>query len=317
VCSVNLIRKKKWYVLLLLIVLLVAYFAIRSLDVVPRRNDLNAEIELVRELARSGDRARLAEAFDRSTVQIPAGEFVMGSNSGRSDERPQRSVFLDAFEIDRFEVSNAQYQRFLQTMKRTAPPYWPGGEYPIDQADYPVVGVSWEDADAYCTWAGKRLPTEAEWEKACRGTDSRIYPWGDVWDLSRANVEVTAPQSWPVDWNEAWTLLQASSNETGQRRLMPVGSYLDGASTYGVLDLVGNASEWVEDWYTWSDYQHMPAQNPRGMGPPWNHSLRGSPWFDPYGSTSWVQDMSRCSARNSSHETRDPRVGFRCARTVP
>ena len=275
------------------------------------------QIELAREIARAGDTTRLTEVLDRSTVRIPAGEFVMGSDSGRSDERPQRSVYLDAFEIDRFEVSNAQYRRFLQATKRAAPPYWSGSEYPLGQADYPVVGVSWEEADAYCTWAGKRLPTEAEWEKTCRSTEGRLYPWGDVWDVSRANVEATAPQSWPVDWNEAWKLIRASSSEAGERRLAPVGSYPGGASTYGVLNLAGNASEWVWDWYNWSDYQNMPARNPRGMGPPWNHSLRGSPWFDPYGSTSRVQDMSRCSARNSSHETRDPRVGFRCARTVP
>src|SRR5512136_279818 len=145
--------------------LLGGYFAIKSLSSFSNKNDLNAEIERVRELARSGDAVKLAEALDRSVIRIPAGEFMMGSNSGRSDERPQRSVYLDAFEIDRFEVSNAQYRRFLQATGRAAPPYWSGTEYPSGQADYPVVGVSWEEADAYCTWAGKRLPTEAEWEK--------------------------------------------------------------------------------------------------------------------------------------------------------
>ncbi len=240
----------------------------------------------------------------------------MGSDVGRSDEKPAHWVYLDAFDIDRFEVTNAQYRRFLQATKRVAPRYWTGVEYPIGQADYPVVGVSWEEADAYCAWAGKRLPTEAEWEKSCRGADERTYPWGNAWDIGRANVEPAAPQSWPVDWSEAWQALQAPSLESEARRLRPVGSYPNGASRYGVVDLVGNASEWVEDWYNWSDYQDLPPQNPRGMGPPWNHSLRGSSWFDPYGSTSWTPAMSRCSARNSSHETQDPRVGFRCARSV-
>jgi formylglycine-generating enzyme required for sulfatase activity len=315
--SLNLIWKNKWRALLLLIVLVGGCLAIRSVQIVPGGEDLSAELEQVRRLARSGDGVTLTDVLDRRTAQIPAGEFVMGSDSGRSDERPQRSVYLDAFEIDRFEVSNSQYRRFLQTTERAAPPYWPGDEYPIEQADYPVVGVSWEDADAYCRWIGKRLPTEAEWEKACRGNDGRRYPWGDEWDPSRANVEAAAPQPWPIAWSEAWKFLQTSSNETGKRSLKPVGSYPGGASVYGVFDLAGNASEWVWDWYNWSNYQSLSAQNPRVMGPPWNHCLRGSPWFDPYGSTSWVQEMSRCSARNSSHETRDPRVGFRCARSVP
>ena len=314
--EVSLIWKKKWRVLLLFIALLGGYFAIRSLYSVSGNNDLSAEIERVRQLTRSGDTTRLAETLDRSTVRIPAGDFVMGSNSGRSDERPQRSVYLDAFEIDRFEISNAQYQRFLQATQRIPPAYWSGIEYPNGQADYPVVGVSWEEAAAYCTWIGKRLPTEAEWEKACRGSDSRLYPWGNTWDSARGNVEVSGRSAWPLGWDQAWMLLKSASSDATGHRLQPIGSYPAGASPYGVLDMVGNASEWVWDWYNWSDYKDLPAQNPRSLGPPWNHCLRGSPWFDPYGGTSWTQAMSRCSARNSSHETQDPRVGFRCAISV-
>ena len=307
----------KWRALLFLIALAAVSLALRSRYLASRGVDLISEIERVRTLARQGDATTLAETLDQSVVQIPAGEFLMGSDTGRSDEKPEHSVYLDAFEIDRFEVTNAQYRRFLQAAKRTAPPYWSGADYPIGQTDYPVVGVSWEDAAAYCAWAGQRLPTEAEWEKTCRSTAGRTYPWGDEWDTSRANVETTAPQAWPADWSEAWKSLQALPVESEARRLKPVGSYPGGASDYGVVDLAGNASEWVWDWYNWSDYQSLPTQNPRNMGPPWNHCLRGSSWFDPYGSTNWVQEMSRCSARNSSHETRDPRVGFRCARSIP
>jgi sulfatase modifying factor 1 len=310
------ISSKKWRALLLLIALLGGYLVIKSLSSLSDYQDVNTEIERVRQLARSGDVVKLADVLDRSVIRIPAGEFLMGSNSGRSDERPQRSIYLDGFEIDRFEVSNAQYQRFLQATGRTAPPYWAGVEYPGGQADYPVVGVSWEDANAYCTWAGKRLPTEAEWEKACRGPDGRIYPWGNTWNSARGNVERSGQSSWPLEWEQAWRPLRSASNSSGERQLQPIGSYPDGASPYGVLDMVGNASEWVWDWYNWSNYKDLPAQNPRSLGPPWNHCLRGTPWFDPYGSTSWTQEMSRCSARNSSHETRDPRVGFRCALSV-
>jgi formylglycine-generating enzyme required for sulfatase activity len=186
-----------------------------------------------------------------------------------------------------------------------------------------VVGVSWDNADAYCHWTGKRLPTEAEWEKACHGTDGRIYPWGNAWDLQRANVDVSAPTlslatrvGSEIAWDVAWQFLQTTPTGLGKPWLRTVGSYPDGESSYGVMDWVGNASEWVSDWYNWSDYSNIPTRNPRGLGPSWNHSLRGSPWHDPVGTATWIQSMSRCLARNSSHGSQDPRLGFRCARSV-
>jgi formylglycine-generating enzyme required for sulfatase activity len=286
----------------------------------------DAEINLLRRLAAS-DVARLAETLDHSAVHIGAGDFTMGSDMGRDDERPQHVVYLDAFEMDRYEVTNAQYRRFLEATDRNPPPYWSSDDYPAGQADYPVVGVSWEDADAYCAWAGMRLPTEAEWEKACRGTDGRIYPWGNTWDPHRANVDVSAhalPSAGHTEfeasvWDAAWQLLQATPSGPGKPGLRPIGSYPDGASPYGIMDLVGNASEWVADWYNWGNYSNMPTRNPRNMEPPWNRCLRGGPWHDPTGSADWIRNMSRCSARNSSHiasESLDPRVGFRCAHSL-
>ncbi len=257
--------------------------------------------------------------LDRSVVSVAAGDFVMGSNTGRDDERPQRSVYLDAFELDRYEVTNLQYQRFRRASARQAPPYWTGDTYPAGQAADPVVGVSWDDADAYCKWAGKRLPTEAEWEKACRGIDARTYPWGDEWEPARANIDLADPAGQAgesLPWDIAWRLLRVTPLP-GQPGLRPVGSYPAGASPYGVMDMVGGASEWVADWYNWAGYSQIPTRNPLNLAPPWNHCLRGGPWHDPTGDAAWVQTMSRCSARNSSHEIRDPRVGFRCARSVP
>jgi formylglycine-generating enzyme required for sulfatase activity len=310
-------RKALWQVLFLVSTALVVYL-VRQASVEPVRSD--ARTELLRRLAASDaaqGAAQLAEVLDRDLVSVPEGNFLMGSNADRTDERPLHTVYLDSFEIDRFEITNAQYQRYLQVTGRKPPPYWDGDMYPVGQADYPVVGVSWDDADAYCAWAGKRLPTEAEWEKACRGTDSRIFPWGDQWEPSRANVDLSGRAGAdPSVWQVAWGLVRATGNRAGPG-LRPVGSYRDGASFYGVLDMVGNASEWVADWYNWSDYFHLPARNPRNLGPPWNHSLRGSPWHDPTGDADWVQNMSRCSARNSSHETQDPRVGLRCVRSLP
>lgn len=317
--------RARWLqIVIVLGVLLLIYLVAGVIRDSPRKPGTVAdEIRLLRQLAVS-DEVQLALVLDRSVVSIAAGDFEMGSDKGRDDERPLHLVYLDVYEIDRYETTNAQYRRFVQATGRRAPLYWPGAEYPPGQADYPVVGVSWDDADAYCLWAGKRLPTEAEWEKACRGTDGRIYPWGDAWEPGRANINIPAgplrpptyAESEPTTWDVAWQLLQVTPAGPKEPGLRPVGSHPDGASAYGIVDLVGNASEWVLDWYNWSDYMQVPARNPRVSGPPWNHCVRGSPWHDPVGTAEWVRNMSRCSARSSSHEVRDPRIGFRCARAI-
>ncbi|HUV91133.1 MAG TPA: SUMF1/EgtB/PvdO family nonheme iron enzyme [Anaerolineae bacterium] len=289
------------------------------------KGDLAVDVERLRALAVSGDVETLARALDRSVVPIPAGEFLMGDDAGPANEHPQRLVYLDAFEIDRYEVTNVQYHRFLQATGQEPPPYWSGDDYPPGQADVPVVGVTWEDADAYCAWTGWRLPTEAEWERACRSTDGRVYPWGDTWDAGRANVGgAEAGQSRPVShtepgapaWGEGWALVQPTPADVDAVGLRPVGFYPDGASPDGVMDLVGNASEWVADWFNWDGYWDMPDRNPVGLGPEWNRSIRGSSWV-PYGVAHWAQEQSRCSARNSAHRGGpDARFGFRCARPV-
>ena len=294
----------------------------QAVRVVPGGNDVDVQGTLLRWLASAGDVTTLAEVLDRSIVAIPAGEFLMGSDTGRDDERPPRLVYLDAFELDRYEVTNAQYRRFLQVTHREPPLYWSRNEYPHGQDNYPVAGVSWSDAEAYCAWNGQRLPTEAEWEKACRGTDGRLYPWGNDWAWHIANLDVSSYAARPAgqaepghsQWDIAWLLLRTSS---GVSRLQPVGSFPEGASPYGIMDLAGNVSEWVADWYNWGGYWDWPFRNPQNTQPPWNRSLRGSAWYDPNSSTAWAQSQSRCSARNSSHEVRDPRMGFRCARAIP
>jgi formylglycine-generating enzyme required for sulfatase activity len=277
----------------------------------------DSEVKLIRELAASGD-PNLSEVLDRSMAYIPAGEFLMGSNEGRENEQPPRMVYLDAFEIDRFEVVNEQYQRFIQATGRRAPRYWTGSDYPSGQADLPVVGVGWLDADAYCTWVGKRLPTEAEWEKACRGTDGRTYPWGDTWSQAGANVGLPFEEPKSGLWNKAWALLQLDPDSSELASLQPVGTYPMGASPYGIMDMAGNASEWVMDWYNWDGYWDLPNRNPQGLGPPWNRCTRGSSWYVPYGDVDQGKFRSRCAARNSSHAGDvDARMGFRCARSVP
>ncbi|MEA3459705.1 MAG: formylglycine-generating enzyme family protein, partial [Chloroflexota bacterium] len=162
-------------------------------------------------------------------VAIPAGDLIMGSDL--EDERPAHTVFVEAFEIDKFEVTNEQFARFVEEMGYMTDAEKAGDSmawrtYAEDKPNHPVVKVSWNDAVAYCEWCGKRLPTEAEWEKAARGTEGFVYPWGNEWALGKANTK-----------------------ESGHRGTTIVGSFPDGASPYGVMDMAGNVSEWTTDWY--------------------------------------------------------------------
>jgi len=158
---------------------------------------------------------------------VAAGPFTQGAADGNPDEAPMRQVTLPAFYVDRHEVTVAQYAEFVKSAGHPAPPDWPNGVAPEKRLQQPVVNVSWYDANAYARWAGKRLPTEAEWEKAARGADGRNLPWGGAWAPGRANMD----------------------EKEGDRPLQAVGTYPTGASPYGALDMLGNAWEWTADWY--------------------------------------------------------------------
>jgi len=227
---------------------------------------------------------------DALMVLVPAGEFFMGSDK-IGDERPKHQVSLDAFYIDRYEVTTARYAKFLEATGRKQPLFWNQGRQAAHR-DYPVVGVDWDDADAYCRWAGKRLPTEAEWEKAARGTDGRLYPWGNEEPTPRhANFG-------KADWK-------------GYSTLMPVGSFEAGKSPYGIYDMAGNVWEWVADWYAPQYYATSPARNPRGASNGDNKVLRGGSWNN-------VPLMLRSTGRNWSPPADRPLyVGFRCAQDIP
>jgi formylglycine-generating enzyme required for sulfatase activity len=181
-------------------------------------------------------------------VPIPAGEFIMGAEKAPSlpNERPQRTVTLDAYYVDQFEITNAQYKLCVAAGACGEPSSLSSADYRDGYAgdDHPVVGVTWEHARAYCEWAEVRLPTEAEWEKAARGTDGRPYPWGsDRPDGSQANM---------------------SGDEDPYEYTAPVGSFAAGASPYGLMDMTGNAREWVADWYQKDYYANAPSRNPPG-----------------------------------------------------
>ncbi|MGE0372962.1 MAG: formylglycine-generating enzyme family protein [Gammaproteobacteria bacterium] len=164
-------------------------------------------------------------------VRIPSGEFRMGSNDRLSDEGPQHTVRLGAYLIDKYEVTNLQYQAFIEATGRRAPDDFVNRAAPRGKADHPVSFVTWFDARDYCAWAGKRLPTEQEWEKAARGTDARIFPWGDEFNIRAANTPVR------------WARLGQEGDTT------PVGAFTAGASPYGIHDMSGNVWEWTASWY--------------------------------------------------------------------
>lgn len=192
-------------------------------------------------------------------VKIDEGKFIMGSNEF-SNTSPERKVSIHSFWMDVYEVTNQEYEVFLTSRNYPPPPHWVNGKYPFDQDHHPVSGVSWKDAETYCTAVGKRLPTEAEWEKAARGIKGNIWPWGNVWDPGMANVR-----------------------ETGNQYTMPVGSYPKGNSDFGVADLAGNVAEWVSDWYQDDYYSIAPSIDPYGpIGEPINLNkvLRGGTWYD-------------------------------------
>lgn len=232
-------------------------------------------------------------------VLIPAGAFTMGSNDGLPAERPEHVVTLDAYMIDRYEVSLRLYRTFLQEAQRDAPPTW-DDEAAETVGDRPAVGVSWADASAYCTWAGKRLPTEAEWEKGARGTDGRRYPWGPMQpfvDIANYNRGVWV--------SEAVTLVGVAGGVEGMS--VRHGLKEGGRSPYGLHHMAGNAAEWVADWYDREYYAKSSEKNPTGPEKGEKKVIRGGSWSD-------LPVALRASARVSAEpDFQDRTIGFRCA----
>ena len=247
-----------------------------------------------------GDTTEIVGSDGAPMIFIPASSFHMGvphaARDGGRDEYPGHTVFLDPYYIDKYEVTNGRYLEFIKATGHRTPQHptnpkrnlWHGGLMPESIVERPVINVDWFDANAYCTWAGKRLPTEAEWEKAARGGDDRRFPWG--------NVEPTDKH---LNFNQKWI---------GERTLMPVGSYDAGKSPYGLYDVAGNVWEWVADWYDPLYYETSPPKNPKGPSTGTHKVIRSSGWQV---ETPQVRIFTRIK---SDPNDRNESTGFRCAK---
>jgi formylglycine-generating enzyme required for sulfatase activity len=244
------------------------------------------------EVAQAPIEAELAAKTPEGMVFVPGGEFTMGTDNGdregsnlrqNSDAVPAHKVTLAPFYIDKYEVTNADYKRYCDATKYPPPPHWPNGNFVEGVARCPVTYINWWEAGAYARWAGKRLPTEAEWEKAARGNDGRNYPWGNNWDAARVAL--------------------------AHDRVQPIGSRPEGASPYGAIDMAGNALEWVDDWYrAYPGARH----NYPDYGTKYKVARGGFFWgtLADILCTTYYRSVNRPSGRH-------PAIGFRCAKSAP
>ena len=231
---------------------------------------------------------------------IPAGTFTMGSDDDLPNEAPTHKVYLDAYYIGKTEVTNAEYYPFWLENGGTDSEHTPisyEGEFGTwpeiakTKPNYPVVGVSWDSAVAYAAWRGMRLPTEAEWEKAARGTTTRRWPWGNTFTQRIEDATVHA---------NVW-------KQSGAH-LKPVGTYPTGISPYGAHDMAGNVWEWVADWYSETFYHRSPDRNPKGSPVGSRRVVKGGSWLNP-------EKLARCSTRIGQYPAIGTSfIGFRLAK---
>ncbi|MGH7259232.1 MAG: formylglycine-generating enzyme family protein [Nitrospiraceae bacterium] len=278
----------RFKIALLVVVAIFASFPImgilRGTSLPPVEPDL-PQVPDVATNAATGDDSPVDEVM----VTIPAGPFTRGTTAGGYDEQPVRSIHLDAYSIDKYEVTNHHYAAFVAATghRKAGPPSrYAKNMARMRGANQPVVYVSWEDAEAYCRWKGKRLPTEAEWEKAMRGTDARLWPWGNDVDPLASN----------------WAVAR-----DGYDVAAPVGSFKRDVSPFGVADGAGNVLEWVADWYGEDVYRDATGANPKGPEFGTFKVLRGG------GYTTSGTDVRVTSRSKMVPDFRDETIGFRCA----
>lgn len=282
------------------------------------------------DLLQIGPRAgsiRSAKVDGMEEVYVPEGQFRMGSTSpdGLPDVKPQHAVYLDSFWIDRTEVSNEQFDAFVeetgfQTTAEKNDRSWifedgnwrleKGVNWQHPQGDntdleglgnHPVVHISWHDARAYCQWAGRRLPTEAEWEKAAGERENIRFPWGD--QAPQGKQANFADRALSAGWSDPVV-------HDGYPHTAPVGSFPEGASPYKALDMAGNVYEWVQDWYDWDYYSISPYKNPTGPASGEHRSVRGGSWISSWRNY-WVTSRVSLPLHYTIQDT-----GFRCAQST-
>ena len=314
--------KRRWKILLLEICLL-GVISSHAEAVKPKSGNL---VNFVKEqtLPANSPRGVFQDKDYSGMVRILGGEFRMGSKYKQTieyynlckkldkrckvwwfrDERPERNIFVGSFWIDKFEVTNEKYLEFVKATGHrpalddtcTSDPckegnLWRGNSFANSIKKQPVIQVSWYDADAFCKWRGGRLPTEAEWEKAARGTTGFIYPWGNF-----------PPNANYATFNRKWRGVYTMSN---------VGSLRLGASMYGLFDMAGNVWEWVADWYELEYYKHGPRRNPKGPQEGQFKIVRGGSWVNN------ADVLHSAYRRWSKPEVRFNDTGFRCAINEP
>jgi formylglycine-generating enzyme required for sulfatase activity len=213
-------------------------------------------------------------------ISISAGEFMMGRDDGSDYEKPAHKVSVRAFFIDEKEVTNDQYAQFVRQTRRNPPSHWVNGQYASGEANFPVFNVSWYDARDYCDWAGKRLPTEAEWEYAARGKENRLYPYGNVWKPRFSNAR-----------------------ETDLKKPQAVGSYPDGVSPFGLFDMAGNVAEWIADDY--KPYEGSPVNPDPGY-----KIIRGGAF------NTYAKEQTATDRRYDLPQRAFDFIGFRCAKDI-
>ena len=239
----------------------------------------------------------IAAAERRSKmVLIPAGEFIMGNQeeSGRKDERPSHSVTLDAYYMDQYEVTGKDFEAYMDDQPKVHPTItgWYGRKVRPDMTHKPVFGLTWKRCQNYCAWAGKRLPTEAEWERAAKGQEGRLYPWGnEPPDPSKANFGRCC-----------FVMKGQVFKEVGE---LPAGKTPD-----NIYDLAGNVAEWVYDWYDKNYYEISPSKNPKGPKNGKYHVIRGGAWNS-------LSGYMRSSSRYGYNDAKDfYGIGCRCVKSA-
>jgi len=233
---------------------------------------------------------------DRGMILIPGGKFLMGTDHVKCESNPLHTVFIKPFYIDKYPVTNLQYSDFVLSTGYQSQGNWQD-LYMTGKEDYPATGVSFEDARQYASWQGKRLPTEAEWEKAAAGKEGKLFPWGNKWDPNKCNNLLLNRQD----------LLRTMCNMEDGRGTIQAGSIPEGKSPYGVEDMSGNVSEWCIDWYDKDYYKKSPESNPTGPPSGKFKVNRGGSWRG----GSWKSDHTyffECSFR--AYNKPNDRIGF-------